>query len=243
MVPNIKVGCCGLAGLSLSEYAKRFRVVELQSTFYKLPLPETAMRWRRSVDDEFEFTLKAFQGITHPISSPTWRRAGSQKPKEKQENYGHLQPSEENLNCWRRTLHIHSLLKATLCVVNLPPSFIKTDENVKRLVNFFKERIVNVGIEFRHSSWIKDSQQTAEALREVGAVHIVDPFYTKPLVETSIQYFRLHGLGSRPYVYRYSDDDLKKLSRIVKEQSAETVYVMFNNIYMREDAQRFVKSL
>ncbi len=239
----MKVGCCGLAGLTLSEYAEKFDVIEIQATFYKLPLPTTALRWRRSVPERFEFTMKAFQGITHPISSPTWRRAGGQKPKEKQEFYGHLQLTDENFECWRRTLQIYSLLKATFCVINLPPSFNKTAENVKRLVNFFKKRTVNIGIEFRHISWIKDSKDTAEALKEVNAVHVVDPFTSKPLVEGNIQYFRLHGLGSRPYVYTYSDDDLKELRKIVQEQSAAKVYVMFNNTSMRDDAQRFIKLL
>ncbi len=243
MVKRIKVGCCGLAGLSLTEYSKRFEVVELQSTFYKLPLPNTALRWRNSVPEEFEFTMKAFQGITHPISSPTWRRAGSQKPKERQEAYGHLQLTEENFECWRKTLQIFQLLKATFCVINLPPSFSRTEENVKRLLNFFKGSNINIGIEFRHPSWFKDSQQTAEDLKKIGAVHIVDPLVTKPLTETEIQYFRLHGLGPKPYAYKYSDDDLHKLRGIVKEQSAETVYVMFNNTNMREDAQRFIKML
>ncbi len=243
MVKRIKVGCCGLAGLSLTEYSKRFEVVELQSTFYKLPLPKTALRWRSSVAEEFEFTMKAFQGITHPISSPTWRRAGSQKPKERQEAYGHLQLTEENFECWRKTLQIFQLLKATFCVINLPPSFSRTEENVKRLLNFFKGSNINIGIEFRHPSWFKDSHLTAEDLKKIGAVHIVDPLVTKPLIETEIQYFRLHGLGPKPYAYKYSDDDLRKLRGIVKEQSAETVYVLFNNTNMREDAQRLLKML
>jgi uncharacterized protein YecE (DUF72 family) len=243
MVKRIKVGCCGLAGLSFLEYSKKFEVVELQSTFYKLPLPETAARWRRSVAEGFEFTMKAFQGITHPISSPTWRRAGSQKPKENQEAYGHLQLTEENLECWRKTMQIFSILKATFCVINLPPSFSRTEENVERLLNFFKGSDVNIGIEFRHPSWFKEDQQTAEDLKKIGAVHIVDPLVSKPIIETNIQYFRLHGLGSKPYIYKYSDDDLHRLSRIVEGQSAETVYVMFNNITMREDAQRFIKML
>jgi uncharacterized protein YecE (DUF72 family) len=243
MVKEIKVGCCGLAGLSLSEYSKMFRVIELQYTFYKLPLPDTAAKWRNSVAGEFEFTLKAFQGITHPISSPTWRRAGSQKPKENQEAYGHLQLTKENFECWRKTLHISSLLRASFCVINLPPSFSRTEENAERLRAFFKERKIDLGIEFRHPSWFKDAQRTSEDLKEIGAVHIVDPLTAKPIIETKIQYFRLHGLGARPYVYRYSEDDLRKLSRIVDEQNAEMVYIMFNNISMREDAERFLKML
>ena len=78
----IHTGCCGLAGMGLSRYAELFSVVELQSTFYRLPTIATARGWRSKVPQGFRFTLKAFQGVTHPVSSPTWRRAGRQKPVE-----------------------------------------------------------------------------------------------------------------------------------------------------------------
>ena len=92
-----KVGCCGLAGMSLSRYAEEFEVVELQSTFYRLPKPKTAKRWRESVRSDFEFTMKVFQGVTHPVSSPTWRRAGSQKPEAGPGGGGHRQRLPEKV--------------------------------------------------------------------------------------------------------------------------------------------------
>ena len=235
---ELKVGCCGLAGMGLSRYAEEFEVVELQSTFYRLPKPKTAKRWRESVRSDFEFTMKVFQGVTHPVSSPTWRRAGSQKPEAGAENYGYLKPTEENFGAWKRSMEICDIIDCKFCVVQLPPSFANKDENVKNLEAFFSsvERNAAIGIELRHRSWFEDTGWTRIAKR-LELVHIVDPFMRLPLYDLGISYFRLHGLGKRPYAYRYSDEELKRLSRLVKGMRG---YVMFNNIHMREDAKRFL---
>ncbi len=49
-------------------------MLELQKTFYRPPRLPTAERWRRETPAEAEFTLKAWQLITHEPSSPTYRR-------------------------------------------------------------------------------------------------------------------------------------------------------------------------
>jgi len=52
----IKAGCCGFAVKGGAKtYYKLFDVVELQSTFYRLPKIETAERWRREAPEWFEF--------------------------------------------------------------------------------------------------------------------------------------------------------------------------------------------
>jgi len=58
-----------------------------------------------------------------------------------------------------------------------------------------------------------------------------------------ITYFRLHGIGGEEvnYKYKYTDQDLQKLKSIVEKclEKSKVVYVLFNNIYMLQDAQRF----
>ncbi|MDE3056325.1 MAG: DUF72 domain-containing protein [Bacteroidota bacterium] len=84
MPTKIHIGCCGWSYLNekeftalsetvrgrtkLQAYAKLFTAVEINSTFYRLPRLSTAEKWRKEVDEVtpgFEFTVKAFQGITH----------------------------------------------------------------------------------------------------------------------------------------------------------------------------------
>lgn len=72
--PAAKVGCCGFAG-GRARYFDTFPVVEVQKSFYEPPKRDsTLQRWRDEAPDGFEFTLKAWQIITHDASSPTYRR-------------------------------------------------------------------------------------------------------------------------------------------------------------------------
>jgi uncharacterized protein YecE (DUF72 family) len=234
-----------MAGMGLSRYAELFPVVELQSTFYRLPSIATARGWRERISDGFRFTLKAFQGVTHPVSSPTCRKAGSHRPVENVDRYGHLRPTEENIECWRRTMEICRVLDAELCVVQLPPSFTCTDENTRNLSDFFSavERPLPIGLELRHESWEEDRPTVEAMLRDVGAVHIVDPLVKALPMGCDLSYYRLHGLGKRLYGYRYTDEDLARLRDVVLGAALRESYVMFNNVSMREDCLRFSRML
>ena len=49
----------------LSYYASRFQAVELNNTFYRLPQDSMIESWKSQVPDNFRFSVKASQGITH----------------------------------------------------------------------------------------------------------------------------------------------------------------------------------
>jgi len=71
--------------------------------------------------------------------------------------------------------------------------------------------------------------------KDLNLIHAVDPFKKRP-VYGDIFYFRLHGKGG--YNYKYTDKDFKDLKSLVKEKPS---YVLFNNVYMWEDALNFKK--
>lgn len=70
---EVKIGCCGFP-VARRRYWEGLAAVEIQRTFYQPPRLETARRWRQGAPVDFEFTLKAWQLITHEASSPTYRR-------------------------------------------------------------------------------------------------------------------------------------------------------------------------
>ncbi|MBS1705321.1 MAG: DUF72 domain-containing protein [Armatimonadetes bacterium] len=53
----------------LAYYATQFPAIELDTTFYALPTPETVVRWRESVPPDFVFSLKAPKALTHESES------------------------------------------------------------------------------------------------------------------------------------------------------------------------------
>jgi uncharacterized protein YecE (DUF72 family) len=71
-------------------------------------------------------------------------------------------------------------------------------------------------------------------------IHCVDPFAGKP-VTAGVRYFRLHGHGG--YRYQYTDTELHELRAKVMTNSCHEAYVMFNNVWMKDDAARFLALL
>jgi uncharacterized protein YecE (DUF72 family) len=49
----------------LPYYAERFRSVEINNTFYRMPKPSVLEAWANEVPEDFRFVLKAPQRITH----------------------------------------------------------------------------------------------------------------------------------------------------------------------------------
>ncbi|MEM4590416.1 MAG: DUF72 domain-containing protein [Nitrososphaerota archaeon] len=236
---KILVGCCGFPK-SMRGYISEYKVVELQTTFYRVVREQTAQRWRSTAPDDFIFIVKAFQGITHNASSPTWRRSNI-KPSKK---HGDLKPSEEVYESWDVTRRICELLKAPICIIQTSHSFKDTPENLENAETFFSsiER-GNLQIGFEPRGW--SVENISKICRRHGLIHVTDPFLQDPTTLTTNRtaYLRLHGSPPGRYMYRYSysDEDLKKLHNIIRKYDADLVFVMFNNVTMEEDSKRFMK--
>jgi len=247
MAPGeLLVGTCGFSARGgRKAYFDAFPVVEVQDTFYRIVRKSTLEKWRREAPEGFEYTVKAFQGVTHPASSPTWRRSNLKIPEEKRDRYGFFRPTKEVMDSWLYTLDAARTLGSRFIVVQTPASFKPTAENVENIRRFFREAPRNgflVGWEPR-GEWNRMRELLGEILGELSLVHVVDPFRRKEVVETETRYYRLHGRGGREvnYRYKYSDDDLDELVRYIASLDARRVYVMFNNVYMFDDARRFMK--
>ena len=236
----IKVGCCGFPG-GMKRYFQEFSLVEVQKTFYSPPRVETARRWREQAGDDFEFTLKAWQLITHPASSPTYRKAGIKVSEP--EKYGFFKPTEEVFSAWEKTEEIAQALKASVIVFQCPPRFTQSEEHISNLKSFFGS-IERGGFTFAlelRAPW--ERELLAELCEELGLVHCVDPLHEEPVTQR-LAYFRLHGSyegGRINYRHRYSDDELGAV--LEKAQRFYIAYVLFNNVYMGEDAKRLISML
>lgn len=229
----IKTGCCGFP-VSRKRYFEHFRVVELQETFYQMPEPALAERWRQQAPEDFEYTLKAWQLITHEPKSPTYRRLRIKIPEVKKQYYGSFKPTDEVFDAWQKTSEIAQILRARVIVFQCPPSFIPSEDNKKNMKAFFKE----IKRQKFMLAWEPRGKWSAEDIKpvctELELIHVVDPFKDKALYG-KILYCRLHGIGGLRY--KYTDNDLKRLLELCLDD--RTVYVMFNNVFMFEDALRF----
>ncbi len=241
----IFIGCCGFC-VSRSRYYKLFNAVELQETFYDPPDIDKLKRYRSEAPQHFTFTLKAWQAITHPLDSSTWRRARFIPDKGLANRYGFLKPTKEVFEAWEKTIEGARALGARVIVIQTPPSFGYSEENYRNTIEFFSAINTNefiIGWEPR-GTWLQNIDRVVEIVsRFKSVIHVTDPFKNLSTVEKTTVYFRLHGIGEGEvnYRYKYSDNDLENLSRVVVEyeRRGREVYVMFNNVYMLQDAERF----
>jgi uncharacterized protein YecE (DUF72 family) len=240
---DVLVGTCGFP-TARPRYYSLFRVVELQETFYDIPIPERMGGFRREAPGDFRFTVKVFQGLTHTSDSPTWRRIKRAELKGNLKNYGLLRPTRENLELWDEFAKSVKPLNPSFYVFQTPPSMRITKENIKDVIEFFRTIGANesFGWEPRGYSYGKP-ELLRKIFEEVGIIHIVDPFKRNPLIDRNTAYLRLHGIGRGEvnYSYKYTDDDLARLRDIVNNLNSSIVYVMFNNVHMLDDALRFKK--
>ncbi|MFW6150837.1 MAG: DUF72 domain-containing protein [Chloroflexota bacterium] len=229
---TVKIGCCGFAR-SRGEYYGTFRLVEVQKTFYKLPRLATARRWRQEAPEDFEFTIKAPQLITHPPSSPTYRKAGLKLSSEDKPRYGFFKPTQEVFQARDNILEFARVLESHVIVFQCPPSFGESEEHIQNLRRFFQP-VKGSGYVLAWEPRRGWSEQTIGKLcGELDLVHCVDPMVSHSLCGTP-PYYRLHG--GEQYRHRFPDDELRELRQKVHGTDS---YVLFNNLNMFNDALSF----
>ena len=131
---KLKIGCCGWGYLMpkarfgdnwkeqfssvLSAYSSLFSLVEVNSTFYRIPKVSTAQRWfekARAQNKNFEFTVKASQIITH------------------KSRFG-----DEAFQAFERMREICDALHARILLLQSPASFGPSQSNIERMSTFFR---------------------------------------------------------------------------------------------------------
>lgn len=231
----VKIGCCGFRS-SRESYYELLSAVEVQHTFYQPPQVSTLKKWRKEAPAGFEFTLKAWQLITHASSSPTYKRLRRKLTEEEKAGAGFFQSSGIVNEAWDITLECAQALDAKTVLFQCPARFKPTGENIENMVKFFKEKD-RAGLTFCWEPRGKWPQELVKDLCvELDLWHAVDPFADMSVTPKKC-YFRLHG--RKGWRYRYEDSELEELSSMLPKRAAS--YVFFNNIEMIKDAQRFKK--
>lgn len=229
------MGTCGFGRTRKDEFAKRLNSVEIQHTFYNPPQVKTLEKWRAEMPEVFEFTLKAWQMITHEAGSPTYRRLKRELTEKEAAEAGAFKPTETVEAAWQRTLDSANALGARTILFQCPAKFTQTAEHIKDLRRFFK-RIKRGEMIFawepRGKTW--DDKTVVRICNDLDLRHVVDPFKARTVTPDRI-YYRLHGIGG--WRYEYEEGELEELASMLPEDGVS--YVFFNNRIMFDDAVRF----
>lgn len=232
----MKLGMCGFT-IGAAAYMKQFRVVEVQQTFYDPPPLATVRKWRVQAPEDFEFTMKAWQVITHLGTSRTYRRLRREFTDRERGEAGAFRLNATTLAAWDTTLEAALALRATAILFQCPASFRPTDENAAAMRTFLGaiERPAGVRLLWEpRGAW--PDHLTLSLCRELGLVHAVDPFI-RPSLTPELLYWRLHGNES--HYARYTDDELRQIIGWLPDDPRTDAYVLFNNIPRVQDLRRF----
>ncbi len=229
---TLRIGCCGTR-TARKKYFESYTLVEVQHTFYEPPQLTTLQKWREEAPENFEFTIKAWQRITHLGSSPTYRRIRKPLTEDEAAGCGGFRPTDVVDEAMARTLKCAEALQADKILFQCPAAFKPVDENIENLNNFFRRPRPN------HMRYLWEPRRKwpealiKELCDDLDLIHVVNPFTDTPVTH-GFYYYRIHGRRGKQ---EYSDSDLQELAEAVVPD--EETYVLFNNVRMLQDAERF----
>ena len=182
-------------------YSARLPTVEINNTFYRMPKTSVIENWAAATPEDFRFSIKASQRITHMSRLRAETAA---------EPVGYLYKNLAALGAKRGPV-----------LFQLPPNMKK---DLARLTGFLSLLPAdhNATFEFRNDTWFDD--EVYATLKNAGAALCLserEDSAPPPLVETAPWgYVRLR-------LETYTDADLKEWARTLRASSWREIYVYF----------------
>ena len=201
------------SGDRLAFYATQFRLVEVDSSYYGIPKPETTEAWAAQTPAGFVFDVKSFSLFTNhptrPMSLPPDIREDLPAALREKNIYLEQMPDDLLDECWERFRTALEPLRAAgkLAAVffQFPPWFLPSSRALA-YVEQVQERMFGfqVAVEFRRPEWLdaRHYDGTLEFLRTRGipyvAVDVPEGHRTSmpsvhEVTSTSLAVIRFHG--------------------------------------------------
>ncbi len=208
----------------LQFYSSRFRCLEVNNTFYRLPLETTLNRWRETTPDGFIFAVKASRFITHV--------------KRLEEPGATVSTFLERMRCLEP--------KLGPVLFQLPARFPFNRDKLARFCEALHKDI-RYTFEFRDPDWFR--QETCDILNCHGAAFCVYDFsgtLSPDWVTADFAYVRFHGPLKSPYRGGYTDEFLKQWAARIHRwlEDGKAVYVFFDNTmegHAPDDARKLLQ--
>ena len=199
----------------LTYYASLFNSVEINSSFYKVPMAATVQKWAESVPENFRFTFKLWREITH--------------------NKG-LEFKPEDVDHFMQTIDWAGDKKGCL-LVQFPPSLkIAKIRQLEKLLGCITKSNENrqwkVFLEFRNMTWYHDDVEDLLEYHHAGLVIHDKPLSATPFRDSAGEciYVRFHGPDG-DYKGSYTEDFLHEYAQYIQgwNEEGKAVFVYFNN--------------
>jgi uncharacterized protein YecE (DUF72 family) len=200
----------GLAQKDWFTYSARdFNTLELNVTFYRFPTLAMLKGWYSKAPEGFSFSTKVPRSITH---------------------YKKFVETHQMMR------DFYSLLKLGLndklgCVLfQLPPNFVYSEEGLNNLLEQLDPAFQNA-VEFRHESWWRKDVQKILAGNNISFCGVSFPkiSYDDAVMNTSVCYYRFHGVPKLFYS-EYDEEFIQKIyNQIASKRKTKEAFIYFNN--------------
>jgi uncharacterized protein YecE (DUF72 family) len=196
--------------LWLQHYAQHFDTVEVNNTFYRLPLESSVARWVEESPPDFLFAIKASRYLTH-IKRLTDLRGGLAR------YYERVEPLVRSP-------------KLGPVLWQLPAAFKRDDDRLASALSQLPPG--RHAFEFRHPSWFVEP--VYGLLRAHGAALVVGDRpevkeFQAHVFTADWTFVRFH-YGSRGRRGNYSESELEEWARTFEEWNREVeIFAYFNN--------------
>ena len=174
---------CTTAERRLRFYAQQFPLVEVDSSYYAMPLPQTSQLWADRTPAGFTFNVKAFRLFTGHQAVPTALDRDLQKalgPDLTRTLYYDKLPAEIRAELWRRfraaLAPLQDAGKLGAVHFQFAPWMLRNRESMAHVEHCAEQMQGHlVAAEFRHATWFfgEHLERTLAWERELGLVHTV----------------------------------------------------------------------
>ena len=185
----------------LPYYSKVFDYVEIDSSFYRTPTTFMTSRWKKVTPDNFRFTAKLPQEVTHR------KRLG--------------QGIDDNMHYFYKAFEpLKSKMLAFL--MQLPPS-LSMKEGLKKIESFPFQKGYRYAVEVRHKTWFDPVVYDAFKRLDLCMVwNQLDEIEAPPILTTDFFYIRFIGDRSIDEadfgkIQKDRINEMKKWAQVIKK--------------------------
>lgn len=223
-MPDFLIGTGGWAYFnvtnkpSLKAYSEVFNFVEVNYTFYEYPNLRLVERWRKIVPNDFTFSIRCHQDLTHKIG---------------------LKPTDEAYQVLGQMVNYCKILDSQFLVLETPANYILDKGRISEAKDFLKSATLN-GVRLVWEIRGPITHQATNLMTDFNIIHCMDISTVKPSDWSDVGYTRLFGKGKHN-IYQFTDEELREIDERASESKAKVVAMSYHGARMNIDTVRFAQ--
>lgn len=206
----------------LEKYSQIFDSIEVDSTFYAIPPVSTIENWYKKTPENFTFSLKMPQEITHNL-------------------YLRKNSFEIADAFCERALELKE--KLGIVLIQLPPQFEGSKENAQNLREFLAHlpKEIRFAVEFRNRDWMiewtfEELEKNRIALCLCEGAWIPREMMFEAIEKITLDFSYVRFMGERDLtkfdrIYRNEDTNLQMWAEEIEKIKAKEIFIYFSNFY------------